>query len=136
MPTVSAEAQRKIDDLIHRFKYTADGKVDSWRIMKPDSLGNYRGDCDDFAITTWWFICGESYWKFWIGILFFRVKLWRVLTTPDNIGHLVLEYDGKFIDNIYRKWLPKEEMTHHFRGYLVNNAFMAAIKMLLGKIAK
>jgi hypothetical protein len=136
MPRISEEAQRKIQNLINRFKYKYDSKVDSWRILEMDESGHYRGDCDDFAVTVWWYVCGESYWKFWTGILLFKAKFWRCLTEKDYIGHLVLEYDGEAIDNIYLKWLKKDEMSHHFSGYLINNILMVAIKMLLGKIFK
>jgi hypothetical protein len=134
MPAISAEARRKIENLQHRFVYKSDKKVDSWRIMEEDKNGKFHGDCDDYATTVWWYVCDESLWKFWTGILVFKARFWYCLAGKNLQGHLILEYQDMFIDNWSRQWIEKDDVEHILKGYYRNNILMAALKMLLGKL--
>lgn len=125
---------RKLQNMFTRFEYLPDKKIDTWRIMEQDPItGVYLGDCDDFAITTWYLLCGGKLSTFWWGILTFKVKFHKCYTM-EGVSHLALEYNGKFVDNGFRRWVDKKDMPYKFDGYKINNILMVAAKLLLGEL--
>lgn len=96
-----------------RFAYLADTLrwFDSWRVMpgaaQPRTV--LRGDCEDFALTVYWLLCGRSLWRF----------LWRVLVTHEyglhrcitmaGEAHVVGVHRGLWFDNFTYRALPKAE---------------------------
>jgi len=114
------------------FEYKSE-QGDQWRILKQDSDGLFRGDCEDFALSVLYYVIAEkSLFKFW-ELLATRAKIHYV---DNNGGHAVLQFDGKYIDNWTQEWVTKEHMESlghkfHKRDYMF---YQVALKMLNTKI--
>jgi len=126
-----------LNDLIRDWDYQADIYADNWEILVPDADGAYRGDCDDFAVTALYLISGESLAKFWRALLTRRAKMYFVKV--GGVGHAVLECQGRYIDNIQRRWVTREELLSSeppydfkFRCWVP----FIAVKMALGKLKR
>ena len=108
-------------------------KGDQWRILKQDSDGLMRGDCEDYSLSVLYYVIAEkSLFKFW-ELLATRAKIHYV---DNNGGHAVLQFDGKYIDNWTQEWVTKEHMESlghkfHKRDYMF---YQVALKMLNTKI--
>ena len=126
--------EKELQLLAKTFKYVADPKLDNWQIM---SLTNPEGDCDDYAVTALYIVCGGSLFKFWLDILTLKAIFWHT-TSPSGGPHLVLYYRGKgYIDNWDRKWVKKQELLDW--GYKFNLPLIfpfPAIKMFFGVLAR
>lgn len=105
------ELQKAIDAVNAKFKYEKDEGIDRWEVMGSDM----RGDCEDYALTIaklhsekwttfFWRLFGNQYYKIWY------------VKTKSGAGHAVLEVEGQFIDNFYRKLVP-EMNIHKFYFY-------------------
>jgi hypothetical protein len=117
-----------IQDLALRFKWTSDGKFDSYRIL--DAAGGpLEGDCDDFAVTALWLAEGKSMLRFWWALLTFRAVIWYV-RGKGFASHVVLWHRKHgWIDNQNPTWGPRK-----FPMSFPAPIFMAAFKMLVGKV--
>lgn len=114
-----------LDDLNKRFVWTQDHWVDSWHIMQGD--GPLRGDCDDYACTALYVVCGENIFKFWFMLLTFQAVIWFVYS-PDGGRHVALWVRGKgWIDNWYTSFGPLKH-TKRFPAIMP----IPVIKLFLG----
>lgn len=119
-------------DLNQRFVWTADGKVDTWRILS-EPQGALRGDCDDYAVTVGWILAGKSMSRFWMDVVTLKAVYWFVKSDKNNVGHLVLKYRGLgYIDNIYPYWRPETSHRKKFPMVLP----LVVLKMALGKVGR
>jgi hypothetical protein len=120
-----------LDYLAKSFVYQSDGKIDSWCIL---DVSNLRGDCDDYACTALYILTG-SLCAFWIALIFGSAKM-HFVTTKTGGGHLVLGYNGEYIDNWSRKLVTKQHMEslgHKFHDWKFP-FWITAMKMLFGKV--
>lgn len=120
------ELQDAIDAVNAKFQYRADEGIDRWEVMDSDM----QGDCEDYALTIakmhsekWstflWRLLGTRYYKIWY------------VKTKSGVGHAVLEVEGQFIDNFYRKLVPEMEIHKFYfifpRPLLVSKLFRSLI---------
>jgi len=110
---VKNNMQEFLEHLNANFKYHYDkdlyGKRESWHIMYHLP---FEGDCEDYALTYLYEASGRSHAK----------MLWHLFTGKAKIcfckfkgqGHAVLRWDGKYIDNIQKKFCTKEYMEKRF----------------------
>jgi len=117
-----------LQTFIDNFVYKADGRIDSWRIIYKNPIG----DCDDFAITAAYILSGSSLVRMWFNICTFRMVFLRVHTGTES--HVVLRYKGQYIDNITKEWRSSHGYKRIFPWVFIPPVI--AIKMLLGKIFK
>lgn len=127
---------KTIYDLNKVFRYRQDGKLDRWMILEPDSNGIVRGDCEDYALTALYLICNKSLFRFWLKLIFGRVKI--RYGEINGRGHAVLEYEGRYIDNITKRWggvsdICKSGFKFKSWNYIW---FTVAIKMLFAKLTR
>lgn len=121
----------ELDDLRERFLWTRE-KLDGWFLLD-DPEGTLKGDCDDFALTALWIMCGRSKIKMWWKVLTFRAVIWYCLSKRGN-GHAVLWMKGHgWIDNMFPNW--SKEFKHKNKVFPFTAPHML-MKMLVGKISK
>lgn len=115
-----------IEDFASRFKWTSDGKFDSFRILD-EPEGPLQGDCDDFAVTALWVTEGRSMVRFWWALISFRAVIWYVKGTG-FASHVVL-YHRKlgWIDNQNPAWGELQDKLRFPLPWPI-----VALKMLLG----
>ena len=117
----------------YSYKYDPKGR-DQWRVLKPNELGEYHGDCEDYSLSVLYYvICQESLFAFWYQLIFGEAKIHYV---DNNGGHAVLQWDGEYIDNWTKEWVTKEHMeslghVFHKTDY---RAYQVALKMIYAKI--
>lgn len=118
MATVRMENMIKI--LNDRFRYTSDkdqyGVNEYWTAM--DLATVMKGDCEDYSLTLLLMLAKDSAWKALVMLVKGEAALHFVqLPQRDGskVGHCVLEYEGEFTDNNYRKWTTKTVMKT--KGY-------------------
>ena len=94
------------------FEYKSDGLFETWRI------GKMRGDCEDFALTTLWLLCGEDKGAVKRTLLADK-PIARIIRTKTRQGnyHAVLQYNGKFICNRYPTWSDWRSEYKMFKPY-------------------
>lgn len=94
----------------NKFIYKAD-KIrlfDSWRVMKLKD-GVFKGDCDDYIMTVFWYLSGENLWKFLFNLLItHKYKVYNVITI-DNETHIVGSYKDYWFDNFTNLELNKKD---------------------------
>jgi len=113
-------------ELKNRFRYEADGGIDTWHILKGDVV---YGDCDDFTATLLR-ICAGSIARMWWWLLTFKAVPWLV-ESPSGGRHVVLWLRGYgWACNIYPYWRPKQDMTK----ILPFIPPIVLLKLLLGKV--
>ena len=134
--------EQKVVSLKEKFIYVKDGdqygKRDAWYIMKPEGEGElerYRGDCEDFALTTLYQHCDESLLKFWWMLISYKAQItYCYVKTPER-GHAVLRIEDDWTDNIFAKVVTQADMIDY--GYVFQtkyfNPLTVAIKLLKGK---
>ena len=97
------------EELNNEFKYVKDsdqyGKRDAWYILKE---APYNGDCEDYSLTLLYNLTGRSIIKMFISLLTRESKL--CFCKVRGIGHAVLKWRGKYIDNIQKRWVSKEDI--------------------------
>ncbi|QPB08613.1 hypothetical protein [Vibrio phage Va2] len=111
-----------IVNLNERFQYVRDDKQygfkEVWTLL---SSKNFKGDCEDYALTIWNEFGGEMYYVHYYGQ-----------------GHAVLKLPcGRYIDNIYRTRVSKEYLEK--RGYKFKRKYYLPIiwaKLFLGYVKK
>jgi len=100
-----------LEELARNFVYKSDGDKDTWRILKPDDL---VGDCDDYALTALYIVCGGDMDKFW-EMLESKSASIAYYKLPSGSGHAVLHVEGRYIDNNYRTWFtPPHSWVYGF----------------------
>ena len=123
-----------LDDLNRRFEYRGDtSKLDKWSILKGD--GVLYGDCEDYSLTLIWMMEGKSMVRFWLAICMCKYRLWHC-ASPRGVGHAVLFHDGKWIDNIQRRWMtaPPKTLGYKMRFWMFPPIVL--IKMLISPVIK
>lgn len=117
------------------YKFDPKGR-DQWRVLKPNDLGMYRGDCEDYALSVLFYvICKKSWLRFWFLLLMFEAKLCYV-TTKNGGGHAVLRFGDMYIDNWTQDWVSKAQMEmlgHQFHDWKFIPTTVA-IKMVMAKL--
>lgn len=114
------------------FEYTTDkesyGFADVWRIMKP---GQMKGDCEDFAMTLLWLMAGMSKRRmiWWLITRKARIHFLRNLNTGS--GHVELEFEGAFVDNIVKEWNDGSKLLSRYRRVRPLPATFIILKMLV-----
>lgn len=125
-----------VEELNRAFQYRLDGNLDHWTILKPDSNGIVRGDCEDYALTVLFLLCNKSMFRFWIALIFGNAKIHY--GKVNGRGHAILEYQGRYIDNITRKWCGTTGICRS--GFKFKPWqffwFQVAIKMLVAKLVR
>lgn len=124
------------EEFSKKFNYVSDRNAydsrDAWFIMEEQN-GIYYGDCEDYALTLLFLFCNRSYLKFWFYLVTRRAKIQYCVVRS---GHAVLVYKGKYIDNIQKKFVTKQDMING--GYQLNtnlySATTVAIRLAVGKI--
>lgn len=103
------ELQDAIKKVNANFKHKKDSGGDKWQIMGSDM----QGDCEDYALTISYLHSGDrkTFFSRWMKGYY---KMWRV-STPKGKHHVVLEVEGKFIDNFYRT-LVTEMKLYEFKS--------------------
>lgn len=97
------------------FFYKSDGRTDHWTLMEEDAKGHLRGDCEDYSLWIAYHILAKGSWlKLYWMILTRQVKFHYVRVTATWEPHMVLEYDGKFIDNWTTTWTSELQMKKRF----------------------
>lgn len=93
-----------------RFVYKTDPKMwgDSWRVM-PLYNEEFKGDCDDFAITCFWYVSKQNLFVFLLHLLItHKYALYRCKTV-NNEWHIVGRLGDLWFDNWSLKAMPKSE---------------------------
>ena len=124
------------------YRYDKDqyGMNDAWKIIYgPNAEGKFVGDCEDYALSILYRICGESYIKMWWMLITHQAGICLVGPSKWKLSHAVLRYKGEYVDNWTKKFGPKSEIEknhtfHWFHGY--GWAYMTALKMLVSKIVR
>lgn len=93
-----------LSDLLRRFRYTHDAR-DRWTIMD-NPTGPLRGDCEDFALTALWLLCGKSRARMHWWVLTGKAAIWHVRSGNDP--HAALWVRGRgWIDNQFQHFGPR-----------------------------
>ena len=103
-----------LKELNKSFKYVKDsdqfGSRDAWYIMKQKP---YHGDCEDYSLTLLYNLKDRSVTKLLLSLFIRESKI--CFCKVDGVGHAVLKYKGRYIDNIQKKWVERGYMEK--RGY-------------------
>ena len=76
--------------------YKSDGFVDGWKFRSP-------GDCEDYSLLILKHYYGSE-GKAKDALKQGEAHIWYVITDSGD-GHAILELDGEFIDNRFKKWM-------------------------------
>jgi hypothetical protein len=126
---LAAEMRLALAPLNKRFLYSEDKPIDTWRVMTEDGE-IWKGDCDDYAVTALWLLCGASQKDFVKALVSGDAELWYVVTSKGE-RHMALCWKGMWVCNIY----PKPYPTCRFRKKLLRaNMIVTGIKLGLGKL--
>mgnify|MGYP000035298331 CR=1 FL=1 len=121
-----------LDDLNARFVYKGESsRIDNWRILKGD--GRIEGDCEDYALTLIWLMEGRSLFRFWLAIFLFKYRIWHC-ASPRGVGHAIIFHDGKWIDNIQRRWVAAEPKSLGYKLRYPMIPPLVVAKMLVAKV--
>lgn len=97
---MTIDRQADVASFVARFRYRAE-KRDRWSLL--DGPGLVHGDCEDFALTVAWLVCGRSWGRLFWAVLLCRVVFWRARVS--GVGHMMLWVRGAgWIDNNYPQW--------------------------------
>ena len=124
----------ELKELNKKFKYRKDrdqfGQRDAWYIMKHEP---YHGDCEDYSLTLLFNLKDRKWEKFLLSLLTRESKICHC-KSPRGVGHAVLRYKGRYIDNIQKKWCTKEYLEN--RGYKFSIwlyiPYQVVIKLIMG----
>lgn len=115
---ITPEMYDAVDKLNRRFNYGTEGSQhvirDLWKVMP---LGKVlEGGYDDYSLNVLKYFGGESRLGM-LQLLLDGTAAFHYVRVPQAdgrmTGHCVLEYKGKYVDNIFRKWVSKEYMEGH-----------------------
>lgn len=125
-----------VAEFSERFEYISDrnhyDQRDAWYIMESKD-GKFYGDCEDYALTLLYLLCNRSLFKFWFYLFTRRAKL-QYCKTKRGVGHGVLVYKSKYVDNIQKKFVTKKDMIDAGYRFETNqfSATTVAIRMGIG----
>lgn len=127
----------KWDDAIKavnsRFTYKSDKKnytiPEVWKFLGKTG----EGDCEDYSLTVLWLVCEKNILKFFKLLLTGEYKL-HFVKMSSGAGHLVMEHNGMFVDNIVKKPVVKEFLEQHYKYKFVYRYIFphVVIKMVFG----
>ena len=110
---------------IAAFQYRADGRLDSWRIIDKNPLG----DCDDHAVTAAYIVSGGIL-RMFLGVLTRRVAFYWCRTAAGE-AHVIVWLKGVgYVDNLDPRISDKKQHSWNIRLPLLFVMF----KMLIGKL--
>ena len=61
------ELTAAIKTVADRFTYTPDPKIligDVWKVDEPAADGKFHGDCEDFSLTVFWYMCDKNIFSY------------------------------------------------------------------------
>jgi hypothetical protein len=123
---------KALQDLDARFVWTRDG-FDSWRLLDAKT-GPLKGDCDDYAVTALWLMCGRSMARFWKALATGKAGLWLVNNSVTGNDHLMLHIPKLgWFDNT-QSGRGAQPDTGVYRKRFRASVPLIALKMGLGKI--
>jgi hypothetical protein len=109
--STNAELDQAIKSVDEKFIWTADPFsffTDFWFVMK-DIKGHFLGDCDDYTITTLWFLCNQNRWRFlWHVLILHQYRIHRVRARTGDY-HVVGQVGDLWFDNWARQALPRDQ---------------------------
>jgi hypothetical protein len=125
-----------IDYVASKYVYTDDPSIlkDAWFVMRHNANDSYRGDCEDFSLTVFWFLCCGSLFEFIKNIFIGNYRFHIVASNGGGNNHCVGEFNGFFFDNWTKQALPKRlffEVTGHVYGHKINR-FTVMCKLIVG----
>jgi len=132
------------NEFTSKWKYRYDkeqyGMADAWCIIRSESEdGYFEGDCEDYALSLLWRLCGESDIKMWWMLITRQAGICGVGPSKSKMSHAVLRYKGEYVDNWTRKFGGKEEIEkNHTFHWLYGHGLLhfTVIKMLMSKIVR
>lgn len=133
------QLKEAIDIISTKFIYKTDKfkYIDSWSILK-ETDGMLKGDCEDYTLTVFWYMCNKNILKFiWNVLILHKYRLYFV-KTKSNEGHAVGYADGYYFDNWTNEALLKDDfikLTGHSFVWMYISP-MIIIKMILGMFIK
>ena len=127
-----------------KWKYRYDkeqyGMADAWKIIySEDAEGKFVGDCEDYALSILYRLCGESHLKMWWMLITHQAGICLVGPSKKKVSHAVLRYKGDYVDNWTKKFGPKSaiEKNHTFHWLWGHGfAYQTAVKMLISKVVR
>jgi|TARA_B110000971_G_scaffold211114_1_gene239080 hypothetical protein len=133
-----------VKDFNAKWEYRLDseqyGMADAWKIIYVENAyGKYVGDCEDYALSVLYRLCGESHLKMWWMLITHQAGICLVGPSKWKVSHAVLRYKGEWVDNWTKKLGPKSEIekNHTFHAVFgLGFAYMTAIKMLKSKVVR
>ena len=109
--STNAQLDQAIASVDKKFIWTADPTnffTDFWFVMK-DHNNHFRGDCDDYTITTLWQLCNQNHWTFaWRVLITHQYRIHRVRAVTGEY-HVVGQVGDLWFDNWARQALPKAD---------------------------
>lgn len=116
-----------VKEVGQKFQYKSDPRfLDYWSVMKEDD-GKLIGDCDDFALTSIWRLCGENIIIFILNVMILhRYRIYFAKTVTGE-KHAVGYANGMYFDNWTREALPKDQFlarTRHKLYFFFPSPFM------------
>tara|TARA_R110002020_G_C15756666_1_gene726680 strand:- start:49 stop:447 length:399 start_codon:yes stop_codon:yes gene_type:complete len=123
-----------LDELNKKFIYKKDREQyshrDAWHIMKREP---YYGDCEDYALTLLYNLKDRSILKFLFSLIIRESKI-IYCKSPRGIGHVILKYKGRYIDNIQKEWTTRGALKAD--GYKLSAwlyiPYQVVIKLIFG----
>ena len=138
------ERNKIVSSFNRKWKYRKDkeqyGMLDAWKVIYSENAeGKYVGDCEDYALSILYRLCGESHLKMWWMLITHQAGICLVGPSKLKVSHAVLRYKGEYVDNWTKKFGPKSaiEKNHTFHiVYGYGLAYITAIKMIVSKIVR
>lgn len=93
------------------FVYAGESGLEKWRVL---SVGNAKGDCEDYALTAIYDYTGGGLAFLWAVSNPFKFRLWNV-TDPSGVSHFIAVCSEGAFDN-HRKQLTAVS-DYKARGY-------------------
>lgn len=129
------QVKSKMDEFLQylneHFDYEYDkdmyGSRDCWRIMYQLP---FKGDCEDYSLTYLYEAAGRSHAKVVWYLLTGKAKM--CFCRFEGEGHAVLRWEGKYIDNIQKKFCTKEYMEH--RSYVFDDSKYSTNRVIVKMI--
>jgi len=138
------ERDKIVADFDAKWEYRYDkdqyGMADAWKVIYRESdNGKFVGDCEDYALSILYRLCGESHLKMWLMLITHRAGICLVGPNKRQVSHAVLKYKGEYIDNWTCKFGSKDkiEKNHTFHWWFGYGwAYATATKMLVSKFVR
>ena len=135
---ITNKMKEVIETLNERFKYELDedqhGYKEVWTFMDLDTI--MKGDCEDYSLFVARELSGSITKMYW-NLLTRKAKLHHVQIKSNSAGHCILEWDGHFVDNNFRKWVQEEDMkkVYNFKyRYIIPLIMMKFVVGFVGKL--